>query len=313
MGKTLFSVVSLASATLLQAVVPFVWETDGTGAITTGSWDGTSGTVQANVAPGSPTTTSLAIADITSGTGSVDFGLASGRINSGVTTDFTISVTGGSADLTLTNSNSLDGGSNQWNNFTFSGLAGVTELTITFTPSELIAGRTNQTSNIISRPLMSAFGVLDAGAVDLADIGVSMNVLSPYYSSNGTDFASFAGEATPVGSANWGTLSQGQTSFDVSGVNQTVSISGGGNAGWHLLRGYDDENNDTYAAEDADDFYVSGMQWTITADAGTFDDNTELIFSFDGRQYSNLPIPEPSTGFLISLLLGGLMLRKKRH
>ncbi len=44
----------------------------------------------------------------------------------------------------------------------------------------------------------------------------------------------------------------------------------------------------------------------------TFDENTQFVFSLDGQQFANQPIPEPSVWGILGLALSGSLFLRRR-
>lgn len=314
----LASLLLLISATSSHAVLPFPLSTDSSGLFTNGGWTG-NGAVQPNVDPGTYTGTTISnilVQDFSSGALTVNtLGgdlFSSGRFkdpNEGVT--HTITLTGGTADLRLANSNSFDAGASQWNSTGLTDFQGVTKIEFTTVFESPVAGRNTDLASITTRGLGAGLALIVAGGsqtlssftVGLSYDGVfsssSANLSNPYDPSLPGYSPGVPAGAIPYQAAGFGTSVAGATTFNSTAFTALDTFL--------LVRGYDyDGSLNGYTAADADNVYITSMKWTITKDDNSaFSPDTLFVVSMDGQQYGTAVIPEPSSALLG---MGGLLL-----
>lgn len=300
------------------AVIPFAWVTNGSGVVTDGSWTG-DGTIQNNLNPAS-TTAQIAVQDFSLGTIGIDSigGNASGNIYSAgriltnpITATQSISLTGGTADLRLHNSNSFDGGGALFNSVGLTDFQGVTEISWTLKFSEPIAGRNETLADLTTRPMGAGLALITAGTgQSLSSFTVDMEFGQIYHEDTLNDvfLTGVPTAAVPRQATGFGTAVAGATSFTssaFSALNQFL-----------LVRGYDYDGVGGYTAADAELVYMTEMTWTIRRDDGlAFASNTLFTMSMDGQQYANVTevIPEPTSLMLMAgSVLGGCLFRRRR-
>ncbi len=302
----------LVSSSLSHAVLPFALSTDGSSVFTNGGWSGT-GTVQPNISPGTYSGTiieGMLVQDFSSGVLTVNsFGgnpAVDGRlkdVNQGVV--HTITLTGGTADLRLANSNAFDGGASLWNSTGLTDFQGaVTKIEFTTVFETPIAGRTALIGDLANGGMGAGLSLINIGAgqaLSSFTVGLSYggvfssaagNASGPYNPSLPGFTSGVPSNAIPQKSNGFNTPAPGSTSFTsdaFTGTNQFL-----------LAKGYDyDGSGDGYTAADADNVYITSLTWTITRDDNlAFAQDTLFVVSMDGQQYGTSFIPEPSSVIL---------------
>lgn len=301
------------SATPVWAVFPFSWVTNGSGVISDGDWTG-NGTVQSNINPAS-TTAQIAVQNFSLGSLFIEnMGgnlYTSGRLlTDPVSATHSISLTGGTADLRLHNSNNFDGGGSLFNSVGLTDFQGVTEISWTLTFSEPIAGRNDALAELLNRPIGAGLALITAGTgQSISSFTVDMEFTQIYHEDTLNNFVEGVPSiAVPRQSTGFGAAVAGATSFTstaFSGLDQYL-----------MLRGYDIDGVGGYTAADAELVYMKQMTWTIRRDDNAaFASNTLFTMSMDGQQYANVTevIPEPTSVMLMAgSLLGGCLLRRRR-
>lgn len=324
-SRSLVAGLTLLVASPAWAVIPFTFTTNGSSVITGGTWTG-DGTVQPNIVMGSSSapvtaTVQYPVTDFTSGTlGLNSIGgsapnnvyITNRILSNPLTATHSINLTGGNADLRMHNSNSNDGGALLFNSIGLTNFDGVTSVSWTTTYNQPIAGRDNQNTNIITRPMGMGLALIDAGLAGtdtVASYRVDMTFNQIFQETTpGVFVTGVPGAAAPFQSANFLASLPGATSF----TSQTFDALDR----FLLVRGYDVDGGG-YDSPDADEVYMRQMTWTIRRDdGGAFDPTTIFVFSMDGQQYSNytgVPIPEPSSMLLIAgSLIGGCLYRRRK-
>jgi hypothetical protein len=323
-----FAVVGIMvlAASPAWAVIPFSWATNGSGTVLNGdgSWTG-SGAIQPNLDPVS-TTAQIAVQNFSSGTMVINKvgGSATGNAYSAgrllsdplsLVATHTITLTGGTADLRLHNSNSNDGGAALFNSVGLTDFQGVTEITWTTTYNQPLAGRNTDLTGgqpLTSRPMGEGLALITAGSgQSVSSFTVDLDFDQIYHEVGGEFVSGVPVTAIPRqnpgfgGTGGYGTA--GATSFTSSAfvaLNQFL-----------LVRGYDMDNNGIDAT-DMTKVYMRQMTWTIRKDDNSaFSADTLFTMSMDGQQYSNYltVIPEPTSVLLVGgSVLGGCLLRRRR-
>lgn len=307
----------LLSASPAWAVFPFAWATDGSGNPSNGSWTG-NGTVQPNLNPAS-TAAQIAVQNFSSGTFLINELSGNfirpanplGRIWQNPSASHTITLTGGTADLRLHNSNNFDGGGSFFNSVGLTDFQGVTEISWTIRFSEPIAGRNDTLASLTTRPMGAGLALITAGSGQTTSsftVGMQYNDIFSAPTNDGQFSAGVPTGATPYQSAGFNASSPGATSFTsdaFTGLDQFL-----------LVRGYDYDGTGGYTAANAELVYISEMTWTIRRDDNqALASNTLFTMSMDGQQYANIDavIPEPTSVLLISSsLLGACLIRRRR-
>lgn len=311
-------------ATPAFAVFPFPLESNANSVIQFGSWVGdsvTPGTIQPNVTPGTtgqPSADAKILVENFGGTGVLTINnmggdvFTSGRLlTNPVSAIHTFTLTGGTADLRLHNSNSFDGGTNLHNSVGLTGFSGVTAITWTIRFSEPIAGRNDSAGigSLTTRPMGAGLALITAGTGQtVSSFTVGLNYTEIFQDNNGVVTPGVPSGATPRQNSGFGTAVAGATSFTSNAFNGLDEFL--------LVRGYD-VNGNGWEATDADNVYMQEMTWTIRRDDNAaFAANTLFTMSMDGQQYaSNIDIiPEPaSVMFLVASCVGGCLLRRRRN
>ncbi len=307
-----------ALATPAFAVFPFPLESNASSVIQFGSWSG-NGTIQPDVTPGNSSTgvgnaAKILVDNFGAGVLTINnMGgdvFTSGRLMTNpVSAIHTISLTGGTADLRLHNSNTFDGGATLHNSIGLEGFTGVTAVTWTTRYTRPIAGR-NDTAGIGSlttRPMGAGLALITAGTGQtVSSFTVGLNYTQIFQDNNGVVTPGVPSGATPRQNSGFGTAVAGATSFTSNAFNNIDEFL--------LVRGYD-VNGNGWEATDADNVYMQEMTWTIRRDDNAaFASNTLFVFSMDGQQYSNVNIiPEPaSVMLLVGSCVGVCLLRRRR-
>lgn len=313
-----------AFAIQARAVLPFDLSTNGSAIINNGSWVG-NGTVQANLSAGNFDVDGLDIdtlvQDFSAGTFTINPGhiYPPDRISSTLGASLSVSLTGGTGDFEIANSNSLDGGNLMYDSVVLRDLAGVTAINMTLMFTNPIAGRTDNTTPLGSRPIGGAVGIISPSpTLTASEINVTMQFLGVYSSSvaDGPFVAGVPVGAIPFYSAAWDTYDPEQNLFTSDGFSGLITTLGQDDTDLLLVRGYDfNGSGNGYTAADAPLVYITGMTWTITPDAGnTFAADTAFTVSMDGQQHGNLNVvPEPSTVLFAGLASLGVVFGRRRR
>ncbi len=320
-----FSILAIAAALLLatnfpaSAVLPFVLTTNGSGVISGGSWSG-NGTVQPNLSPGTfpPLDVDILVTGLSSGALTIDPEnlYPEPRINAATGVTHSVSLTGGTGNLRIANSNNFDDGASKYNAVGLEGFSGVTKIVWTMTYTLPMAGRNDDVTSLSSRPIGGALGLVSAGSgLAVTDFRVELQLggVSSTPTSSGTFTPGVPASAKPFGTAGWDALPAGTTNFvsanGFEGLVDLASVTTGVN--FLMVMGYDYDGVGGYSAADAPLVYAQSMTFTIEAAPGkTFQADTIFTISMDGQQYSNLnnAIPEPTAGVLLGLAtIGGLI------
>ncbi|MEM9081783.1 MAG: PEP-CTERM sorting domain-containing protein [Verrucomicrobiota bacterium] len=308
-----------ASTIPALAVFPFDYATDSGGNFTNGgTWTG-DGSVVADIEPGTFSGTPLTqtvVQDFSSGMAFLPMNVnndSGTRVNADLDLSVSFEVVGGTADLQYSNSANFDGGVDKFNSIGLTDLDGVTSLSIRMNYSQFVAARDSAPGSLASRPMLAALGLVSAGAgLSLTDFAVTMSLTNPVYSTDGVNFLPGVGTATPFASAQWDPFSAGDTTFTADGFAGFLPI-GASSTNFLMLRGYD-AAGDGFDTTDAQHYYADEMVWTITPSGGAteFEAGTQFVFSLDGKQYANEPVPEPTVSSLLALLLSGVLVRRRR-
>lgn len=316
LGTSLAGILSAASC---LAVLPFDVSTNGSGTVINGSWVG-NGTVQPNQTAGNFNNNGVGldvlVQNFSSGTFTINPGnlYPNPRISTNMGVSVSVSLTGGTGDFLLANSNNFDGGNTMYNSVGLTDLAGVTSITWTIEFTEPIAGRSDVVTGLDFRPIGAAIGLVAAGSgLTAGSFNVALSYDEVYSSatSDGLFISGLPGNAIPYASAGWDSpAAPGATSFVTNdGFTGTVSL-GASDTDFLLVRGYDyNGSGNGYTAADSDLVYIKSLTWTITSDTGSFAAGTHFTVSMDGQQHANLEaVPEPSAGLLLGVAcVGGLI------
>lgn len=317
--------ISLGLAVLVTpafAVIPFNLQTNSTATIAGGSWSG-NGTIQANVTPGTATNDSgggtgnapkVLVDNFSSGALTINnMGgdvFTTGRLTTNpISAIHTVTLTGGTADLRLHNSNTYDGGANLHNSVGLTGFSGVTSISWTLRYSRPIAGRNTDLTSLVTRPMGAGLALITAGTnQSISSFTVGMNYTQIFQDNGGVVTAGVPSGAVPIQNAGFGTAVPGATSFTSNAFVATDQFL--------LVRGYDVGGTSGFDTSDTDNIYMTEMTWTIRRDDNmAFANNTLFVMSMDGQQYlSNVNIiPEPaSVMLLVGSCVGGCMIRRRR-
>ncbi len=323
--RTLAGVLFLSSVIPSYAVFPFALSTDGSGAFTNGGWSG-SGAVQPNINPGTYAGTTISrimVENFSAGTLTVNqlggnlFDLPNPRLKDvpfGVS--HTITLTGGTADLRMANSNAFDNGASQWNSTGLTDFQGVTAITFKTIFESPIATRAAQDLGTARFGLGAGLALITAGTgQNLSSFTVGLTYDGIFSDSTppaaGLPFdralpgytAGVPGTAAINAQAGFGSPAPGSTSFTstaFTGLDQFL-----------LVRAYDNDGTSGFQSSDGPTVYITEMTWTITKDDNSaFSPNTLFVVSMDGQQYGTTLIPEPSAALLG---LGGMLLFASRR
>lgn len=224
----------------------------------------------------------------------------------------TISLTGGTADLRLHNSNNYDAGGSLFNSVGLTDFQSVTAISWTIRFSEPIAGRDTDLASLTTRLMGAGLALITAGTGQTTSsftVGMNYSDIFSTPTSAGDFSAGVPTGAAPRQSGGFNTSTTGATGFTsdaFTGLDQFL-----------LVRGYDYDGTGGFTAADAPLVYISEMTWTIRRDDNqALASDTLFTMSMDGQQYSNVidVIPEPSSVLLITgSILGACLIRRRRN
>lgn len=313
----------LALVTPAMAVFPFPLESDANRNILFGSWSG-NGTIQPNVTPGTANDSTAAqiLVEDFSGTGALTInnmgagvlpGGSNARLLSNTSAIHTITLTGGTADLRLANSNGNDGGINLHNSVGLTGFSGVTSVSYKINFSQPIANRNGGPTDTARFPLGAGLAVINAGTrigpdPTFADYNTTLTYNEISYSPTPSVPGSFtqAPIGIPLVQAGFNAPSSGATTFTSNGFTGLDQFL--------LVRGYDTDG-DSAILDNVNETYISELTFTFQLDNGSaFPADALFVVSMDGQQYSGFQnaIPEPTSIVMSLVALSGVCLMRRR-
>ena len=294
--------------------------TDSLGNVIGGSYSG-DGTVQSNVvAPaGGATGSFLFVDDASSGTVTVDSlpTPSQTRLSPGTGVDFSFTFGGGTGDVFLNDRNSFDGGANDFDGISLSGMSGVTSASVTIEYSNLHAARNfNLTGR--SGPYFAGVILADPGeGLNAFDYNLVAELNGVVSSTDGVNFSPGLDPSfTMIGSPEYDPASPGDTVFTADSLPDIPT-------GFLSIKGFDTNEDGNLSLGDLQNVYAESLTWTITRDDGlAFPEGTRFLFSLDGQVYSNqedataaaAAIPEVSGFFALStLFMLSIFSRRRQH